>query len=74
MWGTFSTLTLCIARLPLGPQAQAVGQQREKRRRPTKPSRRRRHLPCIGLAPSAGVCGACTDAANELMRAEDIGP
>jgi hypothetical protein len=28
----------------------------------------------FGLAPSAGVYGACADAANDIMRAEGIGP
>jgi len=28
----------------------------------------------FGLAPSAGVYGTCADAANDIMRAEGIGP
>ena len=28
----------------------------------------------FGLAPSAGVYGACADTANDIMRAEGIGP
>jgi hypothetical protein len=28
----------------------------------------------FGLGPSAGVYGACADAANDIMRAEGIGP
>jgi hypothetical protein len=86
-WGTFSTMALCIARLPPGSQAAARDEAEAYRTMPLHPSQWNGTVVRIGddafnldtclafgLAPSAGIYGACADAANDIMRAEGIGP
>jgi len=86
-WGTFSTIALCIARLPIGSQAAARDEAEAYRTMPLHPSQWNGTVVRIGddafnldtclafgLGPSAGVYGACADAANDIMRAEGIGP
>ena len=86
-WGTFSTMALCIARLPPGSQAAARDESEAYRTIPLHPSQWNGTVvrvgddafnldTCLsfGLAPSAGIYGACADAANDILRAEGIGP
>jgi hypothetical protein len=86
-WGTFSTMALCIARLPPGSQAATRDEAEAYRTIPLHASQWNGTVvrvgddafnldSCLsfGLAPSAGTYGACADAANDIMRAEGIGP
>jgi len=86
-WGTFSTMALCITRLPPGSQAAARDEAEAYRTMPLHPSQWNGTIVRIGddafnldtclsfgLGPSAGIYGACADAANDIMRAEGIGP
>ena len=86
-WGTFSTISLCITRLPPGSQAATRDEAEAYWTMPLHPSQWKGTVvrvnddkfnidTCLafGLAPSAGVYGACADAANDIMRAEGIGP
>jgi hypothetical protein len=86
-WGTFATMALCMARLPPGSQAAARDEAEAYRTMPLHPSQWNGTVvrvgddafnldTCLlfGLAPSAGIYGACADAANNIMRAEGIGP
>jgi hypothetical protein len=80
-------MALCIARLPPGSQAAARDEAEAYRTIPLHPSQWNGTVVRIGddafnldsclsfgLAPSAGIYGACADAANDIMRAEGIGP
>lgn len=86
-WGTFATMALCMAQLPPGSQAAARDEAEAYRTMPLHPSQWNGTVvrvgddafnldTCLlfGLAPSAGIYGACADAANDIMRAEGIGP
>jgi hypothetical protein len=86
-WGTFSTMALCITRLPPGSQAATRDEAEAYRTMPLHSSQWNGTVVRIGddafnldtclsfgLGPSAGVYGACADAANDIMRAEGIGP
>lgn len=86
-WGTFSTMALCISRLPPGSQAASRDEAEAYRTIPLHPSQWNGTVlrvdddafnvdVCLpfGLAPSAGIYGVCADAANDIMRAEGIGP
>jgi len=86
-WGTFSTMSLAVARLPPGSQAATRDETEAYRTMPLHPSQWNGTVvriaddafnvdTCLafGLAPSAGVYGACADTANDIMRAEGIGP
>ena len=80
-------MALCIARLPPGSQAATRDEAEAYRTIPLHPSQWNGTVvrvgddtfnidTCLsfGLAPSAGVYGACADAANDILRAEGIGP
>jgi hypothetical protein len=86
-WGTFATMALCMARLPPGSQAAARDKAEAYRTMPLHPPQWNGTVvrvgddafsldTCLsfGLAPSAGIYGACADAANDIMRAEGIRP
>ena len=86
-WGTFSTMALCITRLPPSSQAATRDEAEAYRTIPLHSSQWNGTVVSLGnnafnintclafsLAPSAGIYGACTDAANDIMRAEGIGP
>ena len=86
-WGTFSTIALCIARLPPGSQAATRDEAEAYRTMPLHPSQWNGTVvrvghdafnidTCLsfGLTPSAGIYGACADAANDILRAQGIGP
>lgn len=86
-WGTFSTMSLLISRLPPGSQAAARDEAEAYRTIPLHPSQWNGTVVRVGddaynldaclsfrLAPSAGIYGVCADAANDIMRAEGIGP
>src|SRR6266446_114780 len=86
-WGTFSTMALCIAQLPPGAQAAMRDESEAYRSIPLHPSQWNGTVVRIGddtfnidtclafgLGPSAGIYGACADAANDIMQAEGISP
>src|SRR6266849_7611242 len=86
-WGTFSTMALCISRLPPGSQAAARDKAEAYRTILLHPSQWNGTVvriseesfnldTCLsfGLTPSAGIYGICADAANDIMQAEGIGP
>ncbi len=80
-------MALCIAQLPPGAQAATRDESEAYRSIPLHLSQWSSTVlrvsedafnidTCLafGLGPSAGVYGACADAANDIMRAEGIGP
>jgi hypothetical protein len=80
-------MSLCITRLPPGSQAAARDEAEAYRTIPLHPSQWNGTVVRVGddafnldtslafgLAPSAGVYGVCADAANDILRAEVIGP
>ena len=80
-------MSLCITRLPPGSQAAARDEAEAYRTIPLHPSQWNGTVVRVGddafnldtslafgLAPSAGVHGVCADAANDILRAEGIGP
>jgi hypothetical protein len=86
-WGTFATMALCIKRLPPRAQATTRDEAEAYHTIPLHPFQWNGTVVRIGinafnlntclsfgLGPSAGVYGACADAANDIMQAEGIGP
>ena len=86
-WGTFTTMALCIARLPPGSQAAARDEAEAYRTIPLHQSQWNGTVvrvgddafnldTCLsfGLTLLAGIYGTCADAANDIMWAEGIGP
>jgi hypothetical protein len=86
-YGELSLIVLCIARLLLGLQAATRDEAEVYRTIPLHPSQwngtvmRVGHdafnlSTCLsfGLAPSVGIYGTYTDAANNILRVQGIGP
>jgi hypothetical protein len=86
-WGTISTMALCMAHLPQGAQVAARDEAKAYCTIPLHHSQWNGTVvrvgddafnldTCLsfGLAPSAGVYGACADATNDVLRAEGIRP
>ena len=80
-------MALCITRLPPGSQAATRDEAEAYRTIPLHPSQWNGTVTRVGndafnldtclafgLAPSAGVYGICVDTANNILRAEGIGP
>jgi len=80
-------MALCITHLPPGSQATTRDESEAYRTIPLHPSQWNGTAIRVGedaynldtclafrLAPSAGVYGVCADAANDILRAEGIGP